>query len=84
MWESFFKEMEKRAFGFGPAMLGAFTVSDINTQINELKKKSILTPPNQIGQAGSNKLQPANSYQFEGGKYTNMKDIRSPYMSLYS
>jgi hypothetical protein len=83
MWNYFFKEMEKRAFGVGGMMtglMGAMTAKDISTQLKEQKKKMTLQPPEQLSeyQVGT-----PNQYQFEGGKHTELKETTMPNSTMY-
>ena len=80
MWESFFKEIEKRAFMLGTSIIGGLTAMDIGRQTKEKQKKLKLTP---LRQQTQYKLMNPNQYQFEGGKHTDLKKTTSPHTSLY-
>lgn len=80
MWEAFFKEMEKRAFIAGTAILGGLTALDVGNQTKEQQSRLKLTP---LKQQNNYKLQGTNQYQFEGGKHTDLKETTSPHLSLY-
>ena len=80
MWESFFKEMEKRAFLLGTSMIGGLTAMDIGTQTKQQQERLKLTP---LRQENQYKLKGPNQYQFEGGKHTDLKKTVSPHVSLY-
>lgn len=80
MWESFFKEMEKRAFMIGTSVVGAATALDIGSRVKEQQARLKLTP---LRENNNFQLQGTNQYQFEGGKHTDLKKTTSPHTSLY-
>ena len=81
MWESFFKEMEKRAFLAGTAIVGGITALDVGSKTREQQNKMKLTP---LKEQGNFQLQGTNQYQFEGGKHTDLKETTSPSSTLYA
>lgn len=81
MWESFFREMEKRAFLMGTAAVGALTAMGVGGEAKRRKEELSLSP---LRQQNQYKLQGANQYQFEGGKHTDLKETTSPHVSLYN
>ena len=80
MWKAFFREMEKRAI-IGPALIGGLTAMDIGRQTRQMQQKTKLTS---MGQNRNYELGSPYQYQFEGGKHTNFKTLRSPHQPLYS
>jgi len=80
MWNAFFKEMEKRAFLIGTAVMGAATALDIGSRVKEQQSKLKLTP---LKEQSNFQLQGTNQYQFEGGKHTDLKETTSPNSTLY-
>jgi hypothetical protein len=82
MWNEFFKEMEKKAIAGAimPIAMGGLTSMDVSNRIKENKAKMSLSPPVQNSQF---ELGSPNSYQFEGGKHTELKRTETPNMSMY-
>ena len=82
MCDSFFKEMEKRAL-FGTLAYGGIESYFAGSRVKEQHDKMKLTPPTPHGQDSQFKLKSPNQHQFEGGKYTNLKETTSPHVSFY-
>lgn len=80
--ESFFtemKEMDKTAI-VGTLLMGGLSAMDVASQTKEMKQKVQLNP---LQRDANMKLAPPQAFQFEGGKHSPLKDVRTPHFSLY-